>query len=334
MSEIKVTIAPKVTTSTVLKTGATGLPGAAGATGPQGIQGIKGDTGTTGATGPQGSTGPQGIKGDTGLTGATGSQGVQGATGATGPQGSAGAAGASTWDAVTGKPSTFAPSAHTHAVGDVTGLQTALDGKQVAGSYAPSSGIAPSAITGTAVITTDSRLSDARTPTAHTHPLSELTQSSATSGQVATWNGSAWTPSTPAAAGVSSVAGRTGAVTLSATDVSGLSTVATSGAYTDLTGKPTIPSATTDASLLTSGTLADARLSSNVSLDNINNNFTSGQSITAPREHLCPDSFLLGHGSEHDPAFLAHGNLEHNGYCKGHLAQRDGYGEFSHLTPC
>ena len=39
---------------------------------------------------------------------------------------------------------------------------------------------------------------------------------------------------------------------------------------------------TTNASLLTSGTLADARLSSNVSLDNINNNFTSGQSITAP----------------------------------------------------
>jgi hypothetical protein len=40
-------------------------------------------------------------------------------------------------------------------------------------------------------------------------------------------------------------------------------------------------SATTDASLLTSGTLADARLSSNVSLDNIDNNFTSGQTITA-----------------------------------------------------
>jgi hypothetical protein len=38
---------------------------------------------------------------------------------------------------------------------------------------------------------------------------------------------------------------------------------------------------TTDASLLTTGTLADARLSSNVSLDNINNNFTAGQSITA-----------------------------------------------------
>jgi len=35
----------------------------------------------------------------------------------------------------------------------------------------------------------------------HTHTLSNLTQSGATSGQVATWNGSAWTPATPAGGG-------------------------------------------------------------------------------------------------------------------------------------
>ena len=64
---------------------------------------------------------------------------------------------------------TAAPNAHTHAISDTSGLQTALDGKQASGSYAPATGIAPSAITGTAVITTDSRLSDARTPTTHTH---------------------------------------------------------------------------------------------------------------------------------------------------------------------
>jgi hypothetical protein len=39
----------------------------------------------------------------------------------------------------------------------------------------------------------------------HTHPLSALTQSSATTGQVATWSGSAWAPATPSA-GASSVA--------------------------------------------------------------------------------------------------------------------------------
>lgn len=33
------------------------------------------------------------------------------------------------WTGITGKPSTFAPSAHTHVIADVTGLQAALDGK-------------------------------------------------------------------------------------------------------------------------------------------------------------------------------------------------------------
>ena len=58
------------------------------------------------------------------------------------------------------------PNAHTH--NDLyyteTEMNALLAGKQASGSYAPATGIAPSAITGTAVITTDSRLSDARTP--------------------------------------------------------------------------------------------------------------------------------------------------------------------------
>jgi hypothetical protein len=67
------------------------------------------------------------------------------------------------------------PTSHTHTIANVTNLQTALDGKQASGSYAPATGIAPSAITGTAVITTDSRLSDARTPTTHTHTITNVT---------------------------------------------------------------------------------------------------------------------------------------------------------------
>lgn len=43
-----------------------------------------------------------------------------------------------TWAGLSGKPTTFTPSAHSHIIGDVTGLQTALDGKQAAGSYAAS----------------------------------------------------------------------------------------------------------------------------------------------------------------------------------------------------
>ena len=54
-------------------------------------------------------------------------------------------------------------------------------------------------------------------------------------------------PSAP----VTSVAGRTGAITLSASDISGLATVATSGAYADLSGTPSL------ATVATSGAYAD-----------------------------------------------------------------------------
>jgi len=46
------------------------------------------------------------------------------------------AVGSITYSSLSGIPSTFAPSAHQHAVSDVAGLQTALDGKQAAGTYA------------------------------------------------------------------------------------------------------------------------------------------------------------------------------------------------------
>jgi hypothetical protein len=41
-----------------------------------------------------------------------------------------GGGGSSDWADITNKPSTFTPSAHSHVISDVTGLQTALDGKQ------------------------------------------------------------------------------------------------------------------------------------------------------------------------------------------------------------
>ena len=120
--------------------GATGPQGPAGPTGPQG------PTGATGATGPQGATGAQGPTGATGAQGPqgdTGPQGPQGPAGATGATGATGAAGSSDWADITNKPSTFTPSAHSHVIGDTTGLQTALDGKQktiTSGTAAPSGG--------------------------------------------------------------------------------------------------------------------------------------------------------------------------------------------------
>lgn len=62
----------------------------------------------------------------------------------------------------------------------------------------------------TACVGNDSRLSDARTPTAHTHPLSDLTQSSAALNQVPQWNGTNWVPVTLSAGG--SPGGSTGQV--------------------------------------------------------------------------------------------------------------------------
>lgn len=79
--------------------GIQGLKGDTGDTGPQGLQGIQGETGLTGATGPTGPQGPQGIQGETGLTGdtgptgPTGPQGPQGIQGDTGPTGDTGATG-------------------------------------------------------------------------------------------------------------------------------------------------------------------------------------------------------------------------------------------------
>ena len=71
--------------------------------------------------------------------------------------------------AATANTSAFAAASHTHTIADVTNLQTTLDGKAAL---------------------------------SHTHALSDLTQSAATTGQVPTWNGSAWAPATPSGVGI------------------------------------------------------------------------------------------------------------------------------------
>jgi len=102
-----------------------------------------------GAAGPTGSQGPIGPVGVGVVTGGLTGQVLAKKTNAdydtewvTG-----GGAGAAIWGGIAG------------TLSNQTDLQTVLNAK------APSSGISPSAISGTAVITTDSRLSDSRTPT-------------------------------------------------------------------------------------------------------------------------------------------------------------------------
>lgn len=68
--------------------------------------------------------------------------------------GDGGDGGPVSWTQVRNKPTTFPPSSHTHPLGDVSGLQAALDAK---------------------VGNTDPRLSDARDPKAHTHSWASLT---------------------------------------------------------------------------------------------------------------------------------------------------------------
>lgn len=52
----------------------------------------------------------------------------------------------------------------------------------------------------------DARLTDARTPTTHTHGVGDLTAGSASSGQVLTYNGTAWAPATPSGGGTKTYA--------------------------------------------------------------------------------------------------------------------------------
>jgi Collagen triple helix repeat (20 copies) len=93
--------------------GFTGVTGPQGPQGPQGIQGIQGPQGTPG--GPPGPQGPQGEQGIQGIQGPIGPVGPQGPQGIQGPIGPVGPAGSNSWADITGKPSTFPPSAHSHS---------------------------------------------------------------------------------------------------------------------------------------------------------------------------------------------------------------------------
>jgi hypothetical protein len=116
--------------------GPQGPQGEPGPQGPQGIQGVVGPTSTT--PGPQGPVGPEGPQGPPGNAAFYTSPGSNLGTPSAGS-----VAFASRGD-------------HVHQMPSYTDV-----------GAAPSTGISPNSISGIAVITTDSRLADARTPTAH-----------------------------------------------------------------------------------------------------------------------------------------------------------------------
>lgn len=91
------------------------------------------------------------------------------------------------WADVSGKPSTFTPSAHSHVIADVTGLQTALDGKQAAGSYAAAVHTHTAAqVSGLATVATTGAYGDLTgipstfTPAAHNQAWSTITSTPTT----------------------------------------------------------------------------------------------------------------------------------------------------------
>jgi Major tropism determinant N-terminal domain/Collagen triple helix repeat (20 copies)/Phage tail repeat like len=124
-----------------------------GLNGEQGIQGIQGIPGIPGLPGNDGAQGIQGVPGNDGAQGIQGIQGLQGEQGIQGIPGSGGV-----WGSITG------------TLGSQTDLNSALSGK------APTTHThVPTDVTGTAVITNDARLSDARTPLTHTHAIADTT---------------------------------------------------------------------------------------------------------------------------------------------------------------
>lgn len=76
---------------------------------------------------------------------------------------------------------------------------------------------------------------------------------------------------------------------------------------------------TTNASLLTSGTLANARLSSTVSLDNIDNSFTTGQTITAPANTSALTASYSVTGANTTPLLNLTGTWNTTGVARGIL---------------
>jgi hypothetical protein len=176
-----------------------GIPrGDVGPIGPQGNPGVQGNPGPTG---PQGNPGPTGPQGNPGATGTQGPKGDKGDTGAQGPQGPQGPSGSGTgdmlksvydangdsivdraaladtatnasavpWTGVTGRPATFPPDSTAELVArkGVASGYPSLDATThvpIAQLPAPSSG---NASTSQLVKGDDTRLTDARTPTAH-----------------------------------------------------------------------------------------------------------------------------------------------------------------------
>lgn len=133
-----------------------------------------------------------------------------------------------TWGQIPDKPTTFTPTAHSHAIADVTNLQAALDGKQAAGSYATA--VHTHTI---ANVTGLQTALDGKAATGHTHPAQTLSLA----GSDLTLSGGGGTVTLPAGGG----GGATGAVQF-AVARAGAATALAQSTFTTypLDGTPTV----------------------------------------------------------------------------------------------
>jgi hypothetical protein len=195
-----------------------------------------GPKGDTGATGPQGPAGSVNLADETPQPLGTASAGTALAAARADH---VHAQGSIAYSGLTGIPSTFAPSAHTHTISSVTGLQDAIDGKQAAGTYATLvNGTVPSSQLPSYV---DDVIEYANLA-AFTEQSTGKIYVARDTGKIYRWSGSTYVEISPspgstdsvtegstnlyftnaraaAAAPVQSVAGRTGTVTLTKSDV-------------------------------------------------------------------------------------------------------------------
>lgn len=241
-----------------------------------GQQGPKGDKGDQGSVGPQGPTGNDGVAGVIGPQGSAGAQGATGATGATGPQGPSGNA--------------------TCPNGSCVSLQTSTPGTQETGNINISGTTTASAFNGSGSALTalnasslssgtlaDARLSTNVTVQGNTfNGASQLVQTTAggalpalSGANLTSLNGSNISSGTVADARLSSN------VTLQGNSFNGASQLVQLNGSSQL---PVVSGANLtnlNASNLSSGTVADARLSTNVPLINAANNFSAANTFSA-----------------------------------------------------
>ena len=147
-----------------------------------------------------------------------------------GGSGEGGSGGVSSWNDLTDKPTTFTPSAHTHTKADITNFPTSLPASDV---YSWAKASSKPSYSWTEITSKPTSF----TPSSHTHTKADITNfpTSLPASDVYSWAKASSKPSYSWS---------------EITSKPSFATVATSGSYTDLSNKPTIP---TNTNQLTNG---------------------------------------------------------------------------------